>query len=72
MPSSSSYFNKLADRCRSMAEHGFDHFPDEGELLDYLIETNDKIDLLAGTLGMRIEKDARGRLRVAPGREGMR
>ncbi|MDD5924974.1 hypothetical protein [Ellagibacter isourolithinifaciens] len=72
MPSSSNYFNKLADRNRSMAEHGFDHFPDDGELLDYLIETNDKVDLLAGALGMRIEKDTRGRFRVAPGREGMR
>lgn len=55
-----------------MLEHGFDRFPDNGELIDYLLGTNDKINLLAGSLGVRIEKDARGRLRVAPGRGYMR
>ena len=64
MPSESNYFDNLAKRAEALRGHGFDHFPSDKELLDYLMETNDNIDLVAGALGLRLEKDWRGRFHL--------
>ena len=69
MPSKSSYFENLTDQKMNVRDHGFDHFPSDEKLVDYLFETNGKIDLVANAMGVRVERDVCGRLHLAPTRE---
>lgn len=70
MPSECGYFRQLAEQQHALRAHGFDYFPTEEELLAYLFDTNDKLELLATALGFSIEKDVLGRNFLTPCRKG--
>ena len=60
-----SYFAERAADERRLADHGFDHFPDEQEFAEYAFEQSDKLDALLQALGLVAERDVRGRWHVA-------
>lgn len=56
-----SYFCSLEEQKRLLARHGFDHWPDEGELLGYLFGLEDKLDAFCQAMGFTMACDYRGR-----------
>lgn len=57
-----SYFASLEESQRLLSAHGFSHWPTDDELARYVFEIMDMITLLASADGIRIYRDARGRL----------
>lgn len=73
IPSECGYFRQLAEQQCVLTAHGFNHFPNEEELLAYLFDTNDRLELLATALGFSIEKDVLGRnFLMTPGKEALK
>ena len=56
-----SYFRSLEEQKRLLVRHGFDHWPDEGELLGYLFDLEDKLDAFCQAMGFTMIRDYRGR-----------
>lgn len=67
MPATSYFVQSMADK-RRLADHGFDHYPDCGELADYAFDQSDKLDALIEALGLEASRDVRGRWHVARAR----
>lgn len=66
MPRYSNYFHEEFQTQKLLAAHGFDQWPDELEVIKYLMKVEDKIDALAAALELDIQTDVRGRLNVIP------
>ena len=58
------YFSQLQQRDKLLRDHGFEYEPTDEELMQYLFDTNDKIEKLAQSLGRSFQSDARGRISV--------
>ena len=56
-----SYFHSLEEQKRLLARHGFDHWPNEEELLGYLFGLEDKLDAFCQAVGFTMARDYRGR-----------
>ena len=50
-----SYFHSLEEQKRLLARHGFNHWPDEGELLSYLFGLEDKAGNSSDFAGSMVE-----------------
>lgn len=61
-PVASDYFALMIEDQRLLEKHGFDHWPGDEELVRYLFDVEEKIDLLAQVMGLEMERDVRGRL----------
>ena len=61
-----SYFANMALQQRRLQLHGFDHYPSEEELFDYVIDLNDKVNALYWALGMKSVRDSRGTWHAFP------
>lgn len=68
-----AYFPRLAARQRLLEEHGFDRYPTEDELLDYVLEMSDRLNALYEALGLIAVEGRGGSWRTRPARcEGVR
>lgn len=56
-----SYFTDLYQEEKILRKHGFDYWPDERELAEYLFDTNDRMDVICAALGFCTYQDVRGR-----------
>lgn len=66
--SAQTYFDGLAAQERRLSEHGFDHYPTDEELLEYLMQLNDKVNALYRATGMDAVQDWRGNWHAHPAR----
>ena len=55
---------------RMLRGHGFDAWPDVDELTRYACGLEDAVQVLAGQLGCRLERDVRGRWALVGNDEG--
>ena len=62
----SDYFRDLARDERLLAAHGFDHWPDDVELVHYAFDLEDALHMVCGAVDVRLTKDVLGRWRVLP------
>lgn len=61
MQNNDRYFQSLYDQQRLLRAHGFENWPDEIELANYLFTLDDKISVLCDSLGIHLVKDCQGR-----------
>lgn len=61
MQNNNRYFRGLYDQQRLLRAHGFESWPDEVELANYLFSLDDKISVLCDSLGIRLVQDCQGR-----------
>lgn len=67
------YFEGFCNDKQLLKRHGFDHWPSEDELAEYLFETNDRMDAVCAALRLETCIDVRGRWHVYPvGKQGVR
>ena len=55
---------------RMLRGHGFDTWPDVDELTRYACDLEDAVQVLAGRLGCRLERDVRGNWALVRSDEG--
>ena len=56
----SDYFLKMLEQEQMLKRHGFDHWPDDEELLYYLCSVDDKLDAVIDRLDLKAEQTRRG------------
>lgn len=65
-----NYIDHLYCEKKFLQKHGLDSWPLEQELAKYVLDLEDKIDVLCRHLKVVIEKDYRGSWVVVPDEEG--
>ena len=61
MDTNTAYFGEMFRMNQLLRKNGFNDWPSEEEQLMYLMDTNERIDALSSALGLKLEKDVRGR-----------
>lgn len=67
--STQSYFDGLAASQRKLRRHGFDRYPTDEELFDYVMQLEGKVAALYSACGMEAVKDCRGVWHAYPFRQ---
>lgn len=67
--STRTYFDGLAMGQRKLHRHGFDRYPTDEELLDYIMQLDDKVTALYNACGLEAVLDWRGAWHVHPSRQ---
>lgn len=62
----SDYFRDLARDERLLAAHGFDHWPDDVELVRYAFDLEDALHTVCGAIDVRLTRDILGRWQILP------
>lgn len=66
-----SYFERMAERRRSLRDHGFEGEPSREQLVDYALSLEDRLNAVCAATSLQLRQDARGRWFAAVTHEGL-